>query len=375
MKLLKTLLTLVGLFIFQWSYSQGCEDPGEGDGIKFFGFIQPQYEYEINGVNSDYNTHLEDNNSGFFFNRARLGVMGNVPYDFSYYFMIEYAPAAGFGVCDAFVSYNRFKPYLTASVGQFKTPFGAEQLQGCHKLYTIDRSKVSTNLGAPIRDMGIMLSGGTGEKIKIKEGVTNVIAYQVAWMNGNGRDLIANEELLASLPDKYESWSGRVTFNPSQKFNLGFSGKYARDYPSTEETDFDTRTRLGVDATVKYNKFIVTGEYLWGKDDGSKEIVTGEGCSATTEIVPGSDKKDGYYVTALYKTNWNFEPVVKYEAFDISKETENDQVMRWTLGFNYFFNEWTRLQMNYQYNFQEAEYAWNDTFQDMLQIQLQIVIK
>lgn len=383
MKTLKTILVLLLVITSLSMFSQGCEDPGEGDGINIFGYIQPQFEQELNGVNSDYNTYLEDNHSGFFFNRARLGVMGNVPYDFSYYFILEYAPAAGFGICDAFLSYNRFKPYASVAFGQFKTPFGAEQLQGCHKLYTIDRSMVSSNVGAPIRDMGIIVSGNTGDLFSSsssedEEGETFLkLGWQLAYQNGLGRDLISREESLVSLPEQYKQFAGRFTANVLDIFTLGTSYKSVKATPTTENAvnEFDKRTRMGFDAKVEYMNFILMGEFLSGKDEGTVEVVTGEGCGATTSYVPGSDEKDGYYFTALYKTPWNLEPVIKYETFDPSLNTDDDMVSRTTFGVNYFFNEWTRLQVNYQYNNKEVPYAWNEAYQDMLQVQLQIVIK
>ena len=376
MRNIKYILVLAMVFAFQFTYSQGCEGPGEGDGINFFGFIQPQFEYVNNEVNSKYNTNLPDDTSGFFFNRARLGVMGNIPYDFSYYFIVEYAPAAGFGICDAFVSYNRFAPYMSAAVGQFKVPFGAEQLQGCHKLYTIDRSMVSGNIGAPIRDVGLMLSGGSGDKIKLGEnGPSNVIGYQLAYMNGEGRDLISNEEPLAGIFDKYSIYAGRLTFTPSKHFTLGGGFKYGKGIPSSDVVEYDEKIRYGIDGKLDYKNFILQAEYLYGKDKGSIEKIVGEGCGATVETVPGSDSKDGFYVTALYKTKWNLEPVVKFESFDTSLNTDDDKVMRWTTGINYFFNEWTRLQVNYQYNLTEAPIPAGDFYHDTVQIQLQAIIK
>ena len=44
-----------------------------------------------------------------------------------------------------------------------------------------------------------------------------------------------------------------------------------------------------------------------------------------------------------------------------------------TFGANYFFNEWTRLQINYKYNFEETFAA--EIPNDMFMIQLQAIIK
>ncbi len=369
------LIALMAL-TYQTSYSQGCEGPGEGDGIKIFGFIQPQYQYSITGVNDARTPELDK--SSFFFNRARLGVMGNIPYDFSYYFIMEYAPAGGFAICDAYVSYDRYKPYLSAAVGQFKAPFGAEQMQGCHKLYTIDRSDMTNELAGPIRDMGLLITGSTGEKLKISEGVKDVFTYQFAYMNGEGRDVLEDANEFVKLSDNLKTFVGRLTFTPFKYITLGGSYKTGKYTPlSTTATEDDSRTRLGFDAAVKYKKFTLQGEYIQGTDKGS--FTTGGGCGGEVTVTQGSTERSGYYVTAFYKIKEKFEPIIKYESYGVdelnSVAVNDGHALRWTAGFNYHFNEWTRLQINYQYNFSEAPISYGKPYQDGLQIQLQAIIK
>lgn len=372
MKSIKIGIFFAIAFAFQMSFSQGCESPGEGDGIKIFGFVQPQYESVFTGVNGDRTPNLDTN--GFFFNRARIGVMGNVPYDFSYYFIMELSPEAGFGICDAFVSYDRYGSYFKAALGQFKTPFGAEQIQGCHKLYTIDRSEVVNQLAGPIRDIGFTVFGGTGDKIKMGEGVKDVITYQFAVMNGEGRDVIDDNVEYKPLTDKYKSFISRFTFSPSTYLTLGGSFQSGKYTPvSTTATKPDTRSRYGFDALVKYKKFTLQGEYIKGTDEGS--YTTGGGCGGEVTTLEGSVDRSGYYLTALYKTKWNLEPVLKYETYDPDNSIGDNTAARWTTGINYFFNEWTRLQVNYQYNFNNSKIPYGVPYQDMLQIQMQIVIK
>lgn len=372
MKSIKIILLFAIAFAFQMSYSQGCESPGEGDGIKIFGFIQPQYERTYTGVNGDRTPSL--NTNGYFFNRARLGVMGNVPYDFSYYFVMEFAPAAGFGICDAFVSYDRYGSYFKAAVGQFKSPFGAEQLQACHKLYTIDRSEVVNQLAGPIRDVGITVFGGTGDKIKMGEGVKDVFTYQFAIMNGEGRDVIEDNVEFNRVNDKYKSYISRLTFSPNKYVTLGGSYQTGKYTPvSTTATKPDSRSRYGFDGLLKYKNFTLQGEYINGTDEGS--YTTGGGCGGEVTLMEGSVDRSGYYFTALYKTKWNIEPVLKYETYDPDNSISNNTAIRWTTGINYFFNEWTRLQINYQYNYADAKIPFGVPYQDVLQIQMQIVIK
>lgn len=62
--------------------------------------------------------------------------------------------------------------------------------------------------------------------------------------------------------------------------------------------------------------------------------------------------------------------------FDPNREIEFDQRSAITLGFNYFINEWTRIQVNYLYNVEESSSVdINNYFEipnDMLLVQFQI---
>ena len=361
------------LFLFaglQQIGAQGWMDEGEdaGDGVKVFGFFQPQADFKIldrNGFSGDKNT------SNFYFNRARLGVMGSIPYDFSYYFVTELAPkqnsefAQAATICDAFITYKRFAPYVKVSVGQFKAPFGAEQLHGCHKLLTINRSEVVNNLAGPIRDMGIMVSGSVdtlfGENLK------DLIGYTVAVVNGTGRNIFDN--------NVKKDFVARLTLKPLDFLTFGANYRYGAHPAQSEtaETD-DTRMRYGFDATINYSGLFIQGEYIFGSNAGS--YTTGGGCGGPLEVHEGSVDQNGFYAQAGYMTPWNVQPVVKFETYNQNistdfvtfPEAENDIQNIITFGVNYFFNDWTRVQMNYLYKSEEGGDIPNDEI--LLQFQL-----
>ena len=384
MKTIKYIIFIVVAFAFQMNYAQGCESPGEGDGIKFFGFIQPTYQYNFVGENGGANNDVD--NSRFYFKRARFGVMGKIPYDFSYYFISELSPEVGVGIMDAYVSYDRFDPYFKMSIGQFKSPFGAEQMQGCHKLYTIDRSIVVNNLASPIRDIGFTIFGGTGDKIKIGEETKDFITYNLAYMNGEGRNLKDAATGKAIV--------GRLTLNPIKQLSIAGSIKSNKYKPTDTATEYNTQLVYGFDAQVKFMNFIIQGEYITSTDKGDLSTIGGVSTSGSTSTTGGGTcgkidlqkattattaetedtlERNGFYVTALYDTKWKIQPVVKYEMYEPNSTTSYDKISRWTTGINYFFNEWTRLQINYQYNFEEV--AAREYPNDAIQIQLQAIIK
>jgi len=339
-------ILVAALFIGANANAQGCSEPASEDGVNVFGFLQAQYDQGF----------MEDGNTSTFdFNRARIGVMGNIPYDFSYYFLLETSPFKKDGpkayLLDAFITYGRFQNFKV-SVGSFKSPFGQELSTPCHSLYTINRSKFVNELTAPDRDMGLMLLGGSD---------TTLFQYSVAVMNGTG--------LLVKDIDTYKDIVGRVIVHPLDWFQFAGSFRFGKSESSDETvSDPDKRKRLGADFQIEKYGFLVQGEYIWAEDIGS--YLVGGGCGEDPELVQGSVKREGLSIMALYNTPWNLQPVIKYENYndDIDFDGNNNMEHVTTFGFNYFFNEWTRLQVNYEY---KAEWA-GEVDNDMLMVQLQV---
>jgi hypothetical protein len=340
----KVLLLLVAaVFIGMSAQAQGCAEPTSEEGVNVFGFLQTQYDYGL----------FDEPESSFGFNRARIGVMGNVPYDFSYYVVLEASPFKLDGpkayLLDAFITYNRFS-FAKISVGSFKVPFGLELSTPCNALHTINRSKVVSELTAPDRDMGLMLLGGSD---------TTLFRYAVSYTNGTG--------LLVTDIDTYKDFIGRVLVQPTSWAHVGGSFKTGRsanlEDPSLED---NTTMRYGFEAEVDIFNFIVQAEYIYGEDNGAYTV--GGGCGGDPEVVIGSIKRSGMYGMILYNTPWNLQPVLKYENYNNDIDEANNMEQITTFGLNYFFNEWTRLQVNYEYKAEQAHEVNNDMFMVQLQV-------
>jgi hypothetical protein len=74
------------------------------------------------------------------------------------------------------------------------------------------------------------------------------------------------------------------------------------------------------------------------------------------------------FVTVLYNTPWNIQPVIKYENFNSDIDIADNMEQITTFGVNYFFNEWTRLQVNYEYAAEQAREIKNDRLMVQLQV-------
>jgi hypothetical protein len=333
-------LTLVFLFVSQLVNAQGCESssPSEGEdegGIKVFGFIQPQFKYEL----------TDPATNTFSFKRARIGVTGDIPYDFSYYVVMEnsaFVSQSGYPyLLDAYVSYKRFK-WLNISFGSFKQPFGQEVNTACSGLHTIERSMVSDQIASPQRDMGIMFLGGDN---------TTKVKYAFAIMNGRGLGVKDNNTA--------KDFIGRITFKPLEFLRIGGSFRYG--FPNVSDVE---RTSFAGELEINKSNILLQAEYIY--DEGDYNRAAGGGCGADPLTL--GEKRDGAYVMLGYMTPFMLQPIVKYDYFDTDKSIDDNTMSVITFGANYFFNDNTRLQVNYQYKAEQGAEVMNDAIGLQLQI-------
>lgn len=358
--LLSILTATVLIFTGYMSKAQGCAEPTSEEGVQLFGYFQPEF-----------NTYFEDDTrASTEFRRMRIGVMGNVPYDFGYYVLTEWSnfqnpnESGGPFLLDAFVSYNRY-PFAKVAVGSFKYPFGLELSTACHGLYTIRRSKIVGELTANYdatsnRDIGVMVLGGND---------TTRFTYRVALTNGYG--IFSQEN---DLTRSY-SLTGRVTFRPINNLVLGAS---YRDgiLPNQDEaiTQSDTKMRYGFDAFWKQGSYFLQGEYISGEDVGS--YTTGGGCDGGPgETVIGAQDRVGYFLMGGYRFANNLEPVYKFESYKSTTSSGQEgttaavvESFCQTFGVNYYPNDWTRIQVNYVYSAEDPEEIKNDALLVQLQV-------
>jgi phosphate-selective porin OprO and OprP len=315
---------------------QGCAPESTGDGINLFGFVQAQHGWKFENTT----------NGSFGFERARLGINGNIPYDFSYYAVMELSPfMSGNGsayLLDAFITYNRFS-WARVSMGSFKTPFGLETNTPCNGLITAYRSTATLQLVAPFRDFGLVAMGGND---------TTLLSYQLGVMNGSGLGRLDNNQSKDIV--------GRVVFKPLNFLKVGGSFRYG--YPSYNNNDA-TRTTFGAELQAKLAGFTLMGEYIMDEGDYNRDL--GGGCAGN--LIELGEKRSGGYVTLGYMTPWNVEPVFRFDYFD-SGNLQNYKENNLTFGLNYFFNDWTRLQVNYVYRAETPSEIKNDVF--LIQVQV-----
>jgi len=353
----RIILVLAVLMIFGSVYGQGCMEASSEEGVNVVGYIQAQYNYMFQNDDEEIEPV-----SSFTFKRVRFGLIGNIPYDISYYSMFEFSPNQENTpfLLDGFITYSRLAPYLKVSMGQFKSPFSLELNTPCQKLHTINRSNVTGALASPLRDRGLLLSGGYKKWLK----------YNFAITNGTG---------LQSAENNYEKdYHGRIVFMPVDFISFGGSFGMRSMEPATEGSDEnDTMNLFAGELEIKYKDFLVQAEYITADHESSGGTIEHPGDCSTdpwTEILPaGTTTKAGYWLQAMYMSKWNLQPVVKFEYYDPNTDEDNlneDNCVKkiTTFGLNYFLNDWTRLQLNYLYKAEEKYEYSNDEILFQVQV-------
>jgi phosphate-selective porin len=114
-------------------------------------------------------------------------------------------------VTDAYVELAKF-PAAVLRIGQYKVPFGMQELTPDTKQEFVDRS-ITNSKFAPSRDIGLMLLGQAWEK---------KFGYQVGIFNGSGQN---NPQ-----EDQKEMYAARVWIDPLGEYKLFESANDASDH-------------------------------------------------------------------------------------------------------------------------------------------------
>jgi len=235
---------------------------------------------------------------------------------------------------DAYISWTKF-PAASLRLGQFKTPFGYEQLAADTKIYTVERSLPNDRITLG-RQVGLMAFGDVADKR---------LSYSVGAYNGTGTNLNTNDN------QKF-LWVGRVA-------GVVFDGKAGEQkvkvtagvntFTTVDKGTFNgRRTGSGVDAQVVCGPAEFQAEWL----RADQHPVTGAATAA-----------EGWALLGAYSLTSQWQAVVRYETYDSNIATVNTTTDLWTFGFNYLIKgDDLKLSLNYLSGSQPAPAPHGDRF-------------
>jgi phosphate-selective porin OprO/OprP len=277
---------------------------------------------------------------GMDIRRARLDFRGNVAP------MWEYRLQADFANVPKIVDvYAGFMPYdfLKFQVGQYKLPFSLENITSSSLLLSIERSQVVEALVARNkdvignqngRDIGLEVYGSL---FKFKERF--LIDYFAGVFNGVGMNTTEN--------NKPKDFCGRLLFHPAEGLDVGGATYIGYDRIGTDAPKDQIRNRFGGELSYTWKNLSIRGEYIEGQD--------------------AAVKKSGYYAQATYFIfAKKLQVLAKYDSFDPDKD-KNISVY-YIGGINYYFNDSSKISVNYTYKEEEGTKINNNVISTQVQI-------
>jgi len=278
------------------------------------GFIQMNFEDgDVSAFEGRFGqTALKDR---FRLRRARINLTGDFAEQFDFKIEGDFENSDGisssrtaFEGTDIFVNWHQF-PEAQVKAGQWKAPFGLEQLTPDTSLYIIERS-LPTGAITPERQIGVQLWGKPFASVWPDE--KDLLTYYAGVFNGNGRNTTVNDNNNFMYVGRLESTLFKAKmWGQDSYLKLGADVLNSRDDKGTNISQTlnllvnsdgslspfvlpgaDERTAWSVDAWLKLGPFDLIGEYL-------EEYVNGR---TVNGLPPGfaDFTTNGYYITAGY---------------------------------------------------------------------------
>ena len=364
------------------------------------GFIQMQYEAgDVFAFEGRFGSAAI--NDRFRLRRARINLTGDFAEHFDFKIEGEFAQSdvgltirdatgrtlgssstrTAFGGTDIFINWHQF-PEFQIKAGQYKAPFGLDQITPDTKLFLTERSQVTSAL-TPERQVGVEIWGKPFTNVWPEQ--KDFVTYWAGIFNGNGRNVSINDN------DDYMS-AGRIEvqalkakiFNEDATVKFGANVLSSRDASGTVLSPAGTlrvnsdgslstftaptaaqREGYGFDGTFHWGRFDLVGEYLSE--------------SYEPRVKPGFTRfrADGYYVQASYFIiPTKLQLVAKYESFNPGQVANDDISSVWG-GVNYYVHgDDVKLMANYVHtwaDFRQSHPVFGTSDFDEVILRLQVV--
>lgn len=342
------------------------------------GFIQVNFEDgDVSAFEGRFGmTALKDR---FRLRRARINLTGDFAEDFDFKTEGDFETSDGlssnrtaFEATDIWVNWHRFAE-ANIKVGQYKAPFGLEQVTPDTTIFTIERS-LPTGALTPERQIGVEIWGKPLTHLWPEQ--KDLLTYYAGIFNGNGKNTTLNDNNNFMYVGRLEllPFKGKL-FGQDSSLKLGADVMNSRDDKGTNispsgnllvNTDgslsaytlpgADERTAWSVDAWFNLGPFDLIGEYFQEYVDG--RTVAG--------VPPGfaNFEPSGWYVQGSYFIIPNkLQAAVKWEALNPG-QFGNDGIHSITGGLNYYIHgNDIKLMANYIHTWSDFRAA-NPQFGD-----------
>jgi phosphate-selective porin len=368
------------------------------------GFIQTQVEAgDVFAFEGRFGTGPNEVKDRFRIRRARLNVTGDYAEQFDFKLEGEFAQSdvaltvrdasgrtlasnatrTNFGGTDLFANWHLF-PEANVKVGQYKAPFGLEQLTSDTKLFTLERSLATTAL-TPERQIGVQVWGKPFANIWPEQ--KELLSYSIGVFNGTGRNISVNDNNEFMYVGRLELMAMKTKIlNQDATLKVGANGLTSRDDAGTtvsgvirENSDGSLasfslptagqRDGYGFDAALHIGPFDLIGEYL---DERLRPRRVAGVTPGFTEFEP-----DGYYIQGSYFVlPKKLQLIAKWESFNPDQFLDDD-IHSFTAGVNYYLKgDDLKVLAHYTHtwsDFRDTRPAIGDADFDQIIVRLQVL--
>ncbi len=312
---------------------------GKEPTLSIGGLLQVQTEMGDRG-----DSRWANDNDRFYLRRARLNAIGKFLEEFDFKLEMDLAGTLAnttglrAQLTDGYVNWNR-RPDANIRIGQFKTPFGFEQLYADPRLFTMERSLVNDRLTVS-RQLGMQVNGDLFEKR---------LSYAVGAFNGNGVNNNFNDDDRFLMAGRLSGvlWQGHPKILGGQSASWSLGGNAY----SSEDTNIPQPAEFGFDSNIFSGKRLGTGidtQLQAGRFDFWAEALRTK-WEPTSRRPSASFESDGWYAQgSYYVVKDKVQVVLKAESFDPRTKVDNDATDIGTAGVNWYLKGHDlKLQLNY----------------------------
>src|SRR6266576_4727368 len=316
----------------------------------------------------------------FRLRRARINLTGDFAEQFDFKIEGDFGQGDGlnsnrlaFEATDIFVNWHQY-PEAQVKAGQWKAPFGLEQLTPDPSLIIIERS-LPTGAITPDRQIGAQLWGKPFTNVWPDQ--KDLLTYYAGIFNGNGRNVSVNDNNNFMYVGRLElmPFKGKI-FGQDSSLKLGADVLNSRDDAGTNISQTlnlkvnadgslspftlpgaDERTAWSVDEWLNIGPFDLIAEYFQEDVDGR----------ALAGKAPGfaNFEPSGWYVQGSYfLIPKKLQAVVKWEALNPG-QVGSDGIHSITGGLNYYIHgDAIKVMANYVHTWSDFRAAHPGTGDD-----------
>jgi hypothetical protein len=253
------------------------------------------------------------------------------------------------------------------TLGQQPLPFGLEVATSDELRPVITNAQFVNRLALGRREIGAFLRGEIQPRVDYGYSYRQaLVAYALGIVNGNGpntpddngwKDIVAR--LAFTVPSDYHSWLRQLTFGGTAYF--GKANRILASDTNRNVLGLGRRRRLGGDIYYSHHPIGITYEVVRAEDGYIAPMSTLGAATfgvrtSMSHVVTlfynfGEQVVRGYRAQGKLDDWWpkSYQPFFRYDSFDPDTSAGNDRSEVFTAGFNIFFAETTKFQLNYNY--------------------------